>query len=236
MNDTTARIDRTARMRILIIGTGSMGRGISTRLLAGAHDIELYNPDRAKAEALAAELTNDDSGGSVRAATELAQAIDGSEVVILASWYGVNLEVARDLADELDGKIVVDISNPLNDSYDGLVTEGGLSAAERISEALGAGARVVKAFNTTFAPTLVDGDVGGVPLDVFLAGDDEGAKEAVAGLARDGGLNPVDVGGLVRARQLEALALLGITLQSRLDTGFRTGWKLLMPDSASDDR
>lgn len=217
-------------MNTLIIGTGNMARGLSTRLLAGGHEVKLYNPDSADAETLANELRSASAGpGRVNATTDLHEAIPASEVVILASWYGVNLETARSLASELDGKVVVDISNPLNETYDALVTEGGTSAAENIRDVLPAGAKVVKAFNTTFAGTLMEGEVANQALDVFLAGDDEGAKQTVATLVTGGGLNAIDAGGLVRARQLEALGLLGITLQSRLDTGFRTAWKLVLP-------
>lgn len=219
-------------MNILIIGTGNMARGISTRLLTGSHAVTLFNPDRAGAEQLAAELRGMSLGsGEVGIAAGLADAISASEVVILAIWYPANLDTVRDMAKELDGKVVVDISNPLNDTYDRLITEGGPSAAEIIRDALPATAKVVKAFNTTFAGTLVAGTVAGQTLDVFIAGDDETAKNVVAGLVTGGGLNPVDVGDLERARQLEALGFLGITLQSRLDTGFMTAWKLILPEA-----
>lgn len=216
-------------MTILIIGTGNMGRAISTRLLAGGQDVRLYNPDLHKAEKLAADLRDQARDARVRAADDLAAAISASDVIILASWYAVNLELAEKMASELEGKIVVDISNPLNDTYDGLVTEGGPSAAENIQAALADGTRLVKAFNTTFAGTLVAGNVAGVPLDVYIAGDDEKAKGAVAELVRSGGPTPIDVGPLHRARQLEGLGLLGITLQPTLGTGFDTAWKLVMP-------
>jgi 8-hydroxy-5-deazaflavin:NADPH oxidoreductase len=217
-------------MRVLIIGAGNMGRGIATRLAAGGNEITLYDVDPAKSEALSTELGGTTPGGARVAIAETpGEAVAESDVVILASWYGANLDVARQLGAALDGKVVVDISNPLNDTYDGLVTAPGTSAAETIHAALPAGAKLVKAFNTTFAGTLVAGQVAGQPLDVFIAGDGEGAKETVATLARGGGLNPVDVGPLVRARELEALGFLGITLQGRLGTGFMSGWKLLMP-------
>jgi len=64
----------------------------------------------------------------------------------------------------------------------------------------------------------------------FIAGDDEGARKTVAALVRSGGLNAIHAGGLERARQLEAVGLLGITLQEPLGTGFRTGWKLILPE------
>ncbi|HJQ30497.1 MAG TPA: hypothetical protein VJ827_14250 [Rubrobacter sp.] len=90
-----------------------------------------------------------------------------------------------------------------------------------------AGARVIMAFNTTFAGTLVEGQVAGQPLDVFLAGDNEESKETVAQLVRDGGLRAIDVGPLERARQLESLGFLGITLQQPLGLNFQSAWKLI---------
>lgn len=90
-----------------------------------------------------------------------------------------------------------------------------------------AGKVVVKAFNTTFAGTLVQGQVAGQPLDVFVAGDDAEARRRVLDLVNSGGLRGIDAGGLERARQLEGLGLLGITLQGPLGTGFMSAWKLL---------
>ena len=132
--------------------------------------------------------------------------------MILAVYYPGNLELARELGDRLAGKVVVDISNPLNQTYDGLATAPGTSAAEEVAQSAPAGTRVVKAFNTTFSGTLVEGQVAGQPLDVLIAGDDQEAKERVAQLVRDGGLRAIDVGPLERARQLEELGFLGITL------------------------
>ena len=216
-------------MRVLVIGTGNMGRGIATRLLAGRNDVTLYDKSQEDARTLASQLQDAAPGARVSVASSAADAVQSSDVVILATPYEGNLEVARDLATALDGRVVVDISNPLNATYDGLVTPPGTSAAETIQAELPMGAKLVKAFNTTFAGTLVDGNVAGQPLDVFIAGDDDGAKGTVAELVRGGGLNPIDVGALERSRQLEALGLLGITLQGRLNTGFMSGWKLVMP-------
>jgi predicted dinucleotide-binding enzyme len=86
---------------------------------------------------------------------------------------------------------------------------------------------VVKAFNTTFAATLVDGEVNGQRLDVLIAGDDFAAKERVSGLVEAGGLRPIDVGPLRRARQLEQLGFLHMSLQEPRDWGFRSAVKFL---------
>lgn len=85
----------------------------------------------------------------------------------------------------------------------------------------------MKAFNTTFGGTLIGGQVAGQPLDVFLAADDAAAKATVAGLVEAGGLRAIDAGPLRRARQLEGLGFLHITLQFTLDTGFATAVKIL---------
>ena len=148
-------------------------------------------------------------------------------MVILAVYYPGDLEIVRDLGEKLASKVVVDISNPLNQTFDDLATAPGSSAAEEVAASAPAETRVVKAFNTTFAPTLVDGQVAGQPLDVLIAGDDEEAKGTVAQLARDGGLRAIDVGALKRARQLEGLGFLGIALQQPLGLNFQSAWKLI---------
>lgn len=211
-------------MNISLIGAGNMARGIGTRLVAGGHTVTLFGRDSAKVNALAEELRKSQSGASVYAA-KIGDPVQ-DEVVVLALYYGANVEIAKQYAEQLAGKTVVDISNPLNASYDGLVTAPDTSAGEQV-QAAAPQARVVKAFNTTFAATLMSGKVAGQPLDVFIAGDDVAAKQAVAKLAVDGGLVAIDAGPLQRSRQLEALALLGITLQGPHQFNFTSAWKLI---------
>src|SRR5215210_5761405 len=213
-------------MQVTVIGAGNMGRGIGHRLVAGGHDVTVVDRDPEEAGRLAEELRGAARGGATVEAAGPAAELSG-EVVILAVYFPGNLEIARDLGDRLADKVVVDISNPLNETFDGLATAPGTSAAEELAQSAPAGARVVKAFNTTFSGTLVEGQVAGQPLDVFIAGDDEEAKETVAQLVRDGGLRAIDVGALERARQLEGLGFLGITLQHPLGLGFQSAWKLI---------
>jgi NADPH-dependent F420 reductase len=213
-------------MGVTIIGAGNMGRGIGHRLVAGGHAVTVVDRDPEEAGRLAEELRATAQGGAtVEAAGPGAQLC--GEVVILAVYYPGSLELARDLGDRLVGKVVVDIANPLNQTFDALATPPGISAAEEVAATMPAGVRVVKAFNTTFSGTLVEGQVAGQPLDVFIAGDDEEAKETVAQLVRDGGLRTIDIGLLERSRQLEGLGFLGITLQQPLDLSFQSAWKLI---------
>jgi NADPH-dependent F420 reductase len=208
-------------MDVTIIGTGLMARGIGSRVLAGGHDLTVVGKDAQRAEDAAGELAG---GGNVRSAAA-GDPLNG-DVVVLAVYYPDARGAVEQYRDQLAGKVVVDITNPLNETFDGLVVPPDGSAAQELAKLAG-DARVVKAFNTTFAGTLAAGEVAGQPLDVLIAGDDEEAKATVAQLARDGGLNPVDVGPLARARELEALGLLHITLQGPLGTEFGSAVKLI---------
>jgi NADPH-dependent F420 reductase len=213
-------------MNVAIFGTGGMARAIGTRVLAGGHDLTLIGTSREKAEALADELRGAAPAGASVGAGTSGDPID-AEVVVLAVWYAAALPIVREYGDALSGKIVVDITNPIDpQTYDRLVTPPDSSAAQEI-QAASEGALVVKAFNTTFAGTLVAGEVAGQPLDVFVAGDDEDAKRAVSGLAEDGGLRAIDAGPLARARELEALGFLHIGVQGSLGTGFGSAVKII---------
>ena len=206
-------------MDITIIGTGNMSRGIASRALAGGHSVTVLGHEAGKGEALASELS-----GDVRAGT-VGDALAG-DVVVLAIPYGAVDDVIGRYGDQLSGKTVVDITNPVDwGSFSPLSIEAGSAAAEIAQKA--PGAKVVKAFNTTFASTLAAGTVAGQPLDVFLASDDEGAKTTVRDLVEAGGLRAVDAGALARARELEALGYLHMAVQQGLGTAFASSIKVL---------
>jgi 8-hydroxy-5-deazaflavin:NADPH oxidoreductase len=213
-------------MQVTIIGAGNMGRGLGHALVRGGHSVTVVDRDPEEAARLAEELR----GAAQDGATVEADGPDvelRDDVVIPAVYYPGTLEIARDLGEGLAGKVVVDISNPVNQSFDGLATEPGTSAAEELAEAAPADARVVKAFNTSFSGTLVQGEVAGQTLDVFIAGDDEEAKETVAQLARDGGLRAIDVGPLERAGHLESLGFVHMMAQQQLGFGFNSALKVV---------
>jgi 8-hydroxy-5-deazaflavin:NADPH oxidoreductase len=213
--------DEEDRMKVTIVGAGNMGRGIGTRVVAGGHQVEIVDHDPADAGQLAAEL-----GGS--AAALAPGAPFGGEVVVFAVYYPAIKDAVRQYADQLSGKVVVDIANPLDtQTWDGLATAPGSSSAEETQQLLPQGTAVVKAFNTTFAGTLVAGQVSGQQLDVLIAGDDDNAKQKISQLVSDGGLRPLDVGPLRRAQQLEQLGFLHIALQQPLGLNFESAVKLL---------
>ena len=214
-------------MIVTIVGAGRLAEGVAVRALAGGHRVRITDSEPGKAEALSAALAARGGAASSRSVLSVAEAVAGADVVVLALPYPEGRAVAREQGAALTGVTLVDTCNPVDFStFDSLLTSPGTSAAEEIAAACPS-ARVVKAFNTTFAAALTAGWVGGQPLDVFLAGDDAAAKEQVAALARDGGLRPVDTGPLRRARELEAFQLLHMTVQGPLGLDWSSAVKLL---------
>jgi predicted dinucleotide-binding enzyme len=194
-------------MKITIIGSGNVGSAVATGVRNAGHDV----------------VVTDHSNG-----VSNAEAVRGAEVVILAVPYGAVSEVAAEIAGEVRGKTVIDVTNPLTDDYSGLVTEGGASGAELIQQQL-PGAKVVKALNTVFAANQDTGQVDGVQLDGFVAGDDPEAKQQVLDLLAQLGFRPIDAGALSSARYLEALGFLNISLNASNGWQWQTGWKLVGP-------
>jgi len=213
-------------MDVTIIGAGNMGRGVGTRVVAGGHNVTFIDGNPETAEKTAVDVRAAAKKG-VKVNTASLGDADLGDVVVLAVWYGVNIELVKQLGSKLAGKVVVDIANPLNSTYDGLATAPDSSSAEDVAKAAAPGVKVVKAFNTTFAGTLVAGQVAGQLLDVFIAGDDADAKATVSQLVTDGGLRPLDTGPLSRARQIEGMQLLHIILQGSLGNTWSSTVKIL---------
>ena len=190
-----------------IVGSGHMAHGLAVRLLQGRNDVHILGRNDTQMRDLVESLGAGASGAYIGSPFT-------SDVVVLAVPHSSTREIVLEYADGLDGKVVVDISNPVDYStMDRLTTPPGTSAAEETAALLDGRAEVVKAFNTTFAKTLVAGTVAGQPLDVFVAGNSESAKLKVTGLIARSGMRPIDTGPLHWARQLESFMLLMMALQ-----------------------
>jgi 8-hydroxy-5-deazaflavin:NADPH oxidoreductase len=172
---------------VSIFGTGNMGQAISTVVTKGGSTVESFNqsgPDT--------PVTGD--------------------IVVLAVPYPAVADILAKRGHEFAGKIVVEISNPLNfDTFDSLVVPTDGSAATELAAALPQ-SKVLKAFNTNFAATLAAGTVGELATTVLIAGDDEDAKAALSDVLTAAGLRATDAGSLRRARELEAVGFLQLTL------------------------
>jgi len=189
---------------ISIIGLGNMARVLATRALAGGNSVEVIGRDAARAEALAKELGDGTVAGAFGSAPT-------GDVVILAVPYASAAQIVTQYGRALAGKVIVDITNPFDPSFTGLVTPDDSSAAQEIAKVAPAGAHVVKAFNTLFSHVLAS-QVDNRPLDVFIAGDDSESKTRVSSFVESLALRPLDVGDLKMARWLEGAGLLVVAL------------------------
>lgn len=186
---------------ISIIGAGGMATAIAGRSIKAGYRVEVIGRDPAKARALADKLGAGATAGVYGAAPE-------GEIVILAVPYSGAASAVADFGNALDGKVIVDITNPVAPDLSGLVTPSGSSGAQETAKGVPAGAHVVKAFNTLFGHVLARGG----RLDAFLAADDAEAKARVSAFLDSLGLRPLDVGPLQMAKTLESLGLLMIGL------------------------
>jgi 8-hydroxy-5-deazaflavin:NADPH oxidoreductase len=187
---------------VTILGNGNMGKAISSVLTKGGSSVQV--------------LDQADSGTPV-----------SGDIVVLAVPYAALSGIAADRGGELSGKVVVDITNPVNfQTFDSLVVPADSSAAAELAVQLPQ-SRVVKAFNTTFASTLARGTVGPHTTTVLVAGDDAQAKSALIEAVSAAGLNAVDTGSLARARELEAFGFLQLSLAAADKTSWGGGFALI---------
>lgn len=185
-----------------IFGSGNMGSAIAGVLTAGGASVEHINH------------------GEVNAAVS-------GEIVILAVPYPALGEIAAQYKEQLAGKIVVDITNPLNfETFDSLVVPADGSAATELVQSL-PDSTVLKAFNTNFAATLNSTTVGPNRTTVLIAGDDVPAKQALASAVEAGGLDAMDAGALSRARELESIGFLQLTLAAGEEIQWTSGFALV---------
>jgi predicted dinucleotide-binding enzyme len=184
---------------VTIFGTGNMGSVIAGLLSAGGASVD--------------HITSSDSAGAI-----------SGDIVVLAVPYRALAGIASTWAGQLAGKIVVDITNPLNfATFDSLTVPVGSSAAAELAAAL-PDSRVLKAFNTNFAATLSAKKVGPNTTTVLIAGDDAEAKSTLAAAITAGGVDAIDAGALSRAHELEAIGFLQLTLAVAEKVGWTGGF------------
>lgn len=203
-------------MNVTIIGSGNMAKGIATRFVSGGHSVAVHAKDTEKAKELqnaVGDVTLEEIGAPV------------ADVVVLATPYTEVEAIAANYGG-FKGKVVVDISNPVDFNTFQLLTPRGESGAEHVAEVLPE-AKVVKAFNINLAGVLAAGEVEGKQPDVFMAGDDEAAKASVKELINTSGMRALDVGPLAEARHLEGFGLIQMKLQDQLSGNWMSMLKFL---------
>lgn len=208
-------------MKIAILGAGNVGGALGKGWAEKGHSIHfgVPQPQDDRVRALLESIGKNALAGSVHDAAEKA------EIVVLATPWSATQDAIL-AAGRLAGKIVVDCTNPLEPDLSGLTIGHSSSAAEEVAK-WAAGARVVKAFNTTGAGNMANTHYGDKEVTMCVAGDDAAAKSAVMTLAQDLGFEAVDAGPLKIARLLEPFAMLWIYLAVKQGLGPNIAFKLL---------
>jgi 8-hydroxy-5-deazaflavin:NADPH oxidoreductase len=211
---------------IAIVGaTGNMGSAIAKSLSKNSSfRLLLMSNNHDKLEDL--KLSLEKSGTDVISLNCAKEASWEADIIIVATPYEAEKEVAERIREVASGKIVISISNPLNSAYDNLVTSPDTSAAEELQKLL-PNSKVVKTFNTTFAATFITPFIDGKTADAFVAGNNSDAVDTVAEIVKSAGFNPVIAGDLTVSRTLERMQLLLIQLNMKYNYNWLAGWKIL---------
>lgn len=215
------------KQTIAVIGaTGNMGAALSKSLAKGNYRLLLRANDQDKLQGVINDIKAATATADVEAIACPVNACWEADIIIAAVPYGAEKDVAEKIRDVANQKIVISISNPLNETYDGLVTEPDTSAAEELQKLL-PHSKVFKAFNTTFSANFAAPIIDGQQTDAFIAGNDADALQTVSELVQTVGFNPVIAGDLSASRTLEAMQLLLIQLGMKYNYNWHAGWKIL---------
>jgi predicted dinucleotide-binding enzyme len=191
-------------VKIGIIGKGNVGTALGEGLRRAGHEVRHGHRDPEEPVLGAAQW---------------------GDLVILAVPFTAVRNVVQEIAPAVDGKVVIDVTNPLTGELE-LAIGFSTSNAEEVQKLL-PHAHVVKAFNTVFAQNQSTGRVAHHQLTAFVAGNDREAKEVVMGLTREMGYDPVDTGDLKSARYLEPMGIMIIGMAYKLGMGTAIGYRLL---------
>jgi 8-hydroxy-5-deazaflavin:NADPH oxidoreductase len=215
------------KQTIAIIGaTGNMGSAISKSLAKGNYRLLLKANNESKLQSLLNDIRSANPDADVEIAACPVDAGWEADIIIAAVPYNAEKELAGKIHDVANQKIVISIANPLNESFDGLVTAADTSAAEELQKLL-PHSKVIKAFNTSFAADFANPVIDGKQVDAFVAGNDEEALSIVSEIVKTAGFNPIIAGELSVSRVLENMQLLLIRLGMKYNYNWLAGWKIL---------
>lgn len=196
-------------MKIGMLGSGHVGQSLGSGLVALGHEVRIGSREPGKASIKDWKA----KAGPRASAGTLAEAAGfGDWAVLATTWSGTENAIRLAGADNLAGKVLVDATNPIGNAPDappGMAIGGRDSAAETIQRWLPR-TKVVKAFNQVNSAYMVKPDFPCGPPDMFICGNDAGAKELIAGILREFGWGVIDMGGIEAARLLEPLAMIYI--------------------------
>jgi predicted dinucleotide-binding enzyme len=200
-------------MDIGILGSGPVGQALGAGFASLGHIVKIGSrePESEKLQQWLAGVGEDGSIGTFEEAASF-----GEIIVLATKWEGTENAIALAGEDNFAGKIIIDVTNPLAAGAPPRLALGTVDSGGETVQRWLPGSKVVKAFNTVGAHSMVNPQFLGGPPTMFICGNDEKAKELVADLCDAFGWETVDIGGIEGSRLLEPLAMLWITY------GFRT--------------
>ena len=217
----------STKKTIAIIGaSGNMGSAIAKSLAKSQYRLLLFGKEEDKLKTIFKEIKAANKKADAEVIGCAADASWEADIIIAAVPFAAEKELAEKIRQVATGKIVISISNPLNETYTGLVTDANTSSAEELQKLL-PHSKVIKAFNTTFAGDFSQPLIDGKTVDAFIAGNDEEALETVSDVVRSVGFNPIKAGGLSISRTLENMQSLLIQLSIKNNYNWVAGWKIL---------
>ncbi len=216
---------RTKQAVAIIGASGEMGSVIAKNISKGNYRILLHSADQNKVQLLIQDIKSKNPFADAEAVDYSFEACWEADIIIVAVPFYAEKMVAENIRKVANQKIVISISNPVNGTLDGLEVLD-TSAAE-VLQTLLPNAKVIKAFNTTFADDFNHPVINGQQVDCFVAGDDKEALEVVCELVKTAGFNPVVAGNLSMSKTLENMQLLLIQLNLQNDYNWIAGWKIL---------
>ena len=209
---------------IAVIGaTGDMGCAFVKALSNSNYRLLLMSRDKNKVGKLSANLKEKNPAADVEFVECEREACWEADIILMAVPYEAEREVAEKIREVTTQKVVIDLSNPLNEKYDRLITAPDTSAAEELQKEL-PNSKVVKAFNTIFSTDFTQASEESKQIKTFIAGDDQEAVQTVSDMATAIGFEPVVCGSLSASRTIEQMMLQLIELKTEENYNNIMGW------------
>ena len=190
----------TNKSKVAVIGLGNIGKVVASNLVKGNREVTIASHKIDEAKEFASQL------GSLAKAAEVKTAIKEADIVILSVWFSTIQELFKEYATELQGKIIIDPSNPIAPDGNGgfkKIIGADESAGKILKRLLPSGAKLVKALGSLGAGSLA-GEAFKTPAKVlFYASDDKSLNNSVETLIKDNGFEPVNIGGIDQSIKME---------------------------------
>jgi len=188
------------KLKVAVIGLGNIGKAVATNLVKGNRAVIVADRTAAKAKELSQKL------GNLAQPMEISEAIRHADIIVFAVWFNAVKELVQQYAIELQGKILVDPSNPIAPDEKGgfkKIIGDSESAGEIISSLLPQNAKLVKALGTLSVTSLVNAAFQKPANVLFYATDDSSIHADIEQLIHDNGFEPVHIGGIDQSIRIE---------------------------------